>query len=74
MPGVAAAGGSLNPPIVGELAGDVVVSPPGTPPPPMPNAISQLDTITPGYLAAYGTAIHAGRDFDAARHRRRRRP
>ena len=65
VPGVAAAGGSLNPPIVGELVGDVVVSQPGTPPPPDAEPISQLDTITPGYLAAYGTAIHAGRDFDA---------
>ena len=64
VPGVDAAGGSLNPPIVGELAGDVVVSPPGTPPPPDAERISRLDTITPGYLAAYGTAIRSGRDLD----------
>jgi predicted permease len=64
VPGVTAAGGSLNPPIVGELLGDLVVSPPGTRPSPDAERISQLDTITPGYLAAYGTAIQAGRDLD----------
>ena len=30
VPGVVAAGGSMNPPLIGELRGDVVVSPPGT--------------------------------------------
>jgi putative ABC transport system permease protein len=64
VPGVTAAGGSLNPPIVGGLVGDVVVSPPGTRPAPGAEPISQLDSITPGWLAAYGTAIQAGRDLD----------
>jgi putative ABC transport system permease protein len=63
-PGVAAAGGSMNPPIVGSLRGDLVVSAPGTSAPPDAERISQMNTITPGWLAAYGTGIRAGRDFD----------
>ncbi len=64
VPGVVAAGGSLNPPIVGELRGDFVVSVPGTSAPPNAERISQANTITPGWMAAYGTSIRAGRDFD----------
>ena len=64
VPGVIAAGGSMNPPIVGELRGDFVVSVPGTTAPPDAERISQADTITPGWIAAYGTRIRAGRDFD----------
>jgi predicted permease len=65
VPGVTAAGGSMNPPIIGQLRGDVVVSAPGTPAPPEAERISQLSTITPGWIPAYGTRIRAGRDFDA---------
>jgi putative ABC transport system permease protein len=64
VPGIVAAGGALNPPIVGSLRGDVVVSAPGTSAPPDAQRISQLNTITPGWMAAYGTGIRAGRDFD----------
>jgi predicted permease len=64
VPGVVAAGGSMNPPIVGELRGDFVVSVPGTSAPPDAERISQADTITPGWMAAYGTSIREGRDFD----------
>lgn len=63
-PGVVAAGGSMNPPIIGQLRGDVVVSPPGTPAPPEAERISQMNTITPGWMSAYGTGIRAGRDFN----------
>ncbi|MGH9419388.1 MAG: FtsX-like permease family protein, partial [Thermoanaerobaculia bacterium] len=62
--GVIAAGGSMNPPIVGELRGDFVVSVPGTSAPPDAERISQADTITPGWMAAYRTRIREGRDFD----------
>jgi putative ABC transport system permease protein len=64
VPGVVAAGGSMNPPIVGSLRGDVVISAPGTPAPPDAERISQLNTITPGWIAAYGTRMRAGRDID----------
>lgn len=64
VPGIVAAGGALNPPIVGSLRGDVVVSAPGTSASPDAQRISQLNTITPGWMAAYGTSIRAGRDFD----------
>jgi predicted permease len=64
VPGVEAAGGSLNPPIVGTLVGDIVVTAPGVAPPPNAEAVSQYTDITPGALAAYGTALRAGRDVD----------
>ncbi len=62
--GVAGAGGSLNPPLVGSLQGDLVVSPPGTAPPPDAATIARTDFITPGWPRAYGTPLLAGRDFD----------
>jgi putative ABC transport system permease protein len=65
VPGVAAAGGSTNPPIMGRLQGDVVVSAAGTAAADDAERIPQLNTITPGWMAAYGTGIRAGRDFDA---------
>jgi len=40
------------------------VSAPGTSAAPDAQRISQLNTITPGWIAAYGTTIRAGRDFD----------
>jgi predicted permease len=64
VPGVAAAGGSLNPPIVGSLRGDVVFSEPGTEPRPEALRVSQGADVTPGWFAAYGMPIVAGRDFD----------
>ena len=65
VPGVEAAGGALNPPIVGEIGGaDLVVGTPGSVPPPDAPRISHVDVITPGWFAAYGIPIEAGRDFD----------
>jgi putative ABC transport system permease protein len=64
VPGVAAAGGSLNPPIVGSLRGDLVFSEPGTEPPADVLRVSQGADVTPGWFAAYGIPIAAGRDFD----------
>jgi predicted permease len=64
VPGVAHAGGSLNPPLIGSLVGDIVVSTPGVTPRADAEAVSQYMDITPGFFAAYGTAIRAGRDFD----------
>jgi len=64
VPGVAHAGGSLNPPLIGALVGDIVVSPPGVTPRADAEAVSQFMDITPGFLGAYGTPIRAGRDID----------
>lgn len=64
VPGVAAAGGSFNPPIVGSLRGDLVVSEPGTAPPPDAEPISQFAEVSAGWFAAYGMTIRAGRGFD----------
>ncbi|OFW22521.1 MAG: hypothetical protein A3H97_06380 [Acidobacteria bacterium RIFCSPLOWO2_02_FULL_65_29] len=64
VPGVAYAGGSLNPPLIGVLRGDLVVSAPGVTPPPDAERISQSNETTPGWFSAYGTVVRAGRDFD----------
>jgi predicted permease len=64
VPGVEFAGGSMNAPLAGTLNGDFVVSQPGTPPPPGAERIRQSDWITSGMFAAFGIAVHAGRDFD----------
>ena len=64
IPGVEHAGGSMNPPLTGTLVGDLVLSSPGTVPAPGADRVSQGDSITPGTLAAYGTRIVAGRDFE----------
>jgi putative ABC transport system permease protein len=65
VPGVQAAGGALNPPIIGEIGGaDLVISAPGSLPPPDAPRISHVDLITPHWFAAYGVPIEAGRDFD----------
>jgi putative ABC transport system permease protein len=65
VPGVQSVGGALNPPIIGEIGGaDLVVGAPGSLPPPDAPRISRVDVITPGWFAAYGIPIDAGRDFD----------
>jgi putative ABC transport system permease protein len=64
VPGVASAGGSMNPPIVGLLIGNFVVSEPGVAAPADAEPFSQSDQITPGFLSAYGLTLQAGRDFD----------
>jgi len=64
VPGVVAAGGSMNPPIAGRLIGNFVLSAPGVPPPPDAEPFSQSDQITPGFIAAYGMQLQAGRDFE----------
>jgi len=63
-PGVAHAGGTLNPPLTAPLHGDIVVTPAGTSAPRANAVIAEYSDITPGWLAAYGTAVRAGRDFD----------
>ena len=63
VPGVVSVGASLNPPLVGEVGGDLVVGPPGTVPPPTAPRITRLDVISRGWLASYGVPIVAGRDF-----------
>jgi predicted permease len=64
VPGVVAAGGSINPPLAGFLRGDLVVSPPGTVAPPNAERIDRSDFVTPGLFAAYGVPILAGREVD----------
>src|SRR5262249_35091605 len=64
VPGVATAGASINPPFVGGMVGDLVVSAPGTPAPLNAERTSRLDIITPGWLSAYGISFSAGRDFN----------
>jgi predicted permease len=63
VPGVAAAGGSLNPPIAGFLVGDLVIADAGEVPRPDAEVVSQGMDITPGALSAFGTPIRAGRDI-----------
>ena len=64
LSGVAASGGALNPPLVGTLVGDLVVSPPSVKPPPDAERIPNFDSITPHWFAAYGIPLLRGRDFD----------
>ncbi len=64
VPGVASAGGSLNPPLIGMMIGDYVVSAPGTRPTPSSEPISRGDTVTPGWFDAEGMMLVDGRDFD----------
>jgi putative ABC transport system permease protein len=64
VPGVAGAGGSINPPLAGFLRGDLVVSLPGTVAPPNAERIDRTDFVTPGMFAAYGVPFLAGRDVD----------
>jgi predicted permease len=64
VPGVVRAGGSLSPPIVGGLVGDIVVTDPGIAPPADAEVVSQGSHMTPGLLAAFGTPVQRGRDFD----------
>jgi predicted permease len=65
VPGVAQAGGSLDPPIVGTLVGDIVITDPGVAPAGGAKIVSQGSQITGGLLEAFGTPILRGRDFDA---------
>jgi predicted permease len=64
VPGVAVAGGAMNPPLAGTLVGDYVVSDTDTVPPVNAPQIHQADLITPGMLDAWGLPVVAGRDFD----------
>jgi predicted permease len=64
LPGIAAAGGSFTPPIVGTLRGVFVVSEPGSEAPPDAQLISQAAEVTPGWFEAYGMPIRAGRPVD----------
>jgi putative ABC transport system permease protein len=62
-PGVAHAGGSLTPPLISQVQDLVLVTRPG-PPRPDVERVSRSSYVTPGWLAAYGTAVRAGRDVD----------
>jgi putative ABC transport system permease protein len=64
VPGVSGAGGSLQPPLIGSLITDVVVTAPGDAPRPAEERMSKSNLMTPGWLTAYGTPIRAGRDID----------
>jgi hypothetical protein len=63
VPDVAHAGGSLTPPLISQVRDQVLVTVPG-PPHPDVERMSRSSYVTPGWLAAYGTAVHAGRDID----------
>ena len=63
LPGVVAAGGSLNPPITIFYAGERL-SIPGAAPGPNADTTSQFVFMIPGWLAAYGTPVRTGRDID----------
>jgi len=63
-PGVGRAGGSMSAPLVSELSDRILVSVPGAVQPSDAERQSRSVYMTPGWLAAYGTPIHAGRDID----------
>ncbi len=63
VPGIVAAAATLNPPLVGSLVGDLIVSAPGARPAADAEPISRFDTITPAFVTAYGMRIVDGRDF-----------
>jgi len=64
VPGVAHVGGSMNPPLVGTLHGDLVLTHAGVAAPPGAPVVAQGTDVTPGWLEAYGLPIVAGRGFD----------
>ena len=64
VPGVAHVGGAMNPPLIGTLHGDLVLTHAGVAPPPGAPVVAQGTDVTPGWLAAYGLPIVAGRGFD----------
>ena len=63
-PGVAHAGGALSAPLVSELSDRVLVTVPGARRMSYAERESRSVYMTPGWLAAYGTPILAGRDID----------
>ena len=64
VPGVAHVGGTLNPPLIGTLHGDIVLTRVGVATPPGAPVVGQGADVTPDWFAAYGTAIREGRAFD----------
>jgi putative ABC transport system permease protein len=64
VPGVAHAGGSMNPPLIGTLHGDLVLTHAGVAAPPGAAVVAQGTDVTPGWIEAYGLPIIAGRAFD----------
>jgi putative ABC transport system permease protein len=62
--GVAHAGGSISPPLISHVEDQLLVTVPG---PPRPDAErrSRSNYMTPGWLEAYGTRLHEGRQIDA---------
>jgi putative ABC transport system permease protein len=64
VPGVAHVGGTLNPPLIGTLHGDIVLTRAGIAAPPGAPVVSQGADVTPDWFAAYATPIREGRAFD----------
>jgi putative ABC transport system permease protein len=64
VPGVAHVGGTLNPPLIGTLHGDIVLTRAGVAARPGAAAVSQGADVTPDWFAAYATPIREGRAFD----------
>jgi putative ABC transport system permease protein len=64
VPGVAHVGGALNPPLIGTLHGDIVLTRVGVTAPPGAAVVGQGADVTPDWFAAYGTPIREGRAFD----------
>jgi putative ABC transport system permease protein len=63
VPGVAHVGGTINPPLIGTLHGDLVLTRAGERPPRGAPVVSQGADITPDWLASYGSRIREGRGF-----------
>lgn len=64
VPGVAHAGGAMSAPLVSELSDRVLIAAPGSVGIPDADRQSRSVYMTPGWLAAYGIPILAGRDID----------
>jgi putative ABC transport system permease protein len=62
MPGVAGAAGSTSTPVTAGLPNGVKVPASSLP---ESESLALANDVTPGWFAAYGTAIRDGRDFDA---------
>ena len=63
-PGVVRAGGAMSAPLVSELSDQILLNVPGAVRPSNAERQSRSVYMTPGWLAAYGTPIHSGRDID----------
>jgi predicted permease len=64
VPGVTRAAASLNTPVNRGVTPIALFSVPGVPPPER-ERVAVKNYVTPGWFAAYGTPLRAGREFDA---------